>query len=159
VVEMKKSLFVLILVTSLANLTGCNIKSTDLPLVTKKPNTYYYTKLLSKQIESETKWKGILLETNLHKEIELTSEGIEVIKGFLKNIKTKNFIEKPTDLPKKPQYRIYISGNNEKYVINVYNENLSSVQPWDGVYSMDYIDMSSVYALYNLHGLCKHLFK
>lgn len=156
---MKKKLFVMILITLLANLTGCNIKSTDLPLVTKKPNTYYYTKQLSNQIESKVKLTGMVLETNLHKEIELTSEGMEIITGFLKNIKTKNFIEKPSDLPDKPQYRIYINGSNDKYIINVYNEKYSSVQPWDGVYSMDYIDMSNVYTLYNLHGLCKHLYK
>jgi hypothetical protein len=156
---MKRYLFILILVTLLANLTGCNIKSTDLPWVTKKANTYYYTKLLSKLINSGENCTGMLLETNLHKEIELTNEGIEVIKGFLKNIKTANFIQKPADLPEKPQYRIYINVKNEKYVINIYNEKHASVHPWDGVYQMDYIDMSNVYTLYNLHGLCKHFFK
>lgn len=156
---MKKTFFILLLVTLLANLTGCNIKSTDLPLVKKKPNTYYYTEQLAKNFESGVKLSGILLETNLHKEMDLTAEGADLIKGFLKNIKTKNFIEKPADLPDKPRYRIYINGAKEKYVINVYNEKYSSVQPWDGVYSMDYIDMSNVYTLYNLHGLCKHFFQ
>lgn len=156
---MKKIILILISVTLLTNVTGCNIKSTDLPLVTKKANTYYYTNLLSKIIMSDDKCTGMLLETNLHKEVNLTNEGIDIIKGFLKNLKTNNFIQKPSDLPEKPQYRIYINSNKEKYVINVYNEKYSSVQPWDGVYIMDYIDMSNVYTLYNLHGLCKHFFK
>jgi hypothetical protein len=44
-------------------------------------------------------------------------------------------------------------------VVNVYDGQYASVQPWDGIYDMDFIDMSNIYPAYNLQGLCKYFFK
>ena len=157
---MKKILSILILLILLSiSITSCTIKPTDIPITKKKPNNYYYTNLLAQSIKDDNSPKITLFEINLHKDKDLPKEGIENLLGFFKNIKQRNFINKPTILPSKPQFKMYIITRGEKYVINVYNEKFISIYPWDGVYSMDYIDTTNLYTLYNLYGLCKYYFK
>ena len=141
------------------NLMGCTIKPTDLPITKKKPNNFYYTNLLAQSFKNDDSPKITLFQVNLHKDKELPKEGMENIKGFFKNIKQRDFINKPALLPSKPEYKIYINTSKEKYVVNVYNEKYISIFPWDGVFSMDYIDTSNLYTLYNFYGLCKYYFK
>jgi hypothetical protein len=160
VVVMKKFLlWSSILLMFVFTLSGCKIKSTDLPFIGKKPNPYYYTNLLANRLLEDTKSSGVILETNLHKEKNLTADSLDTLKNFFKAIKTANFIDKPEELPNKPKYRIYLKVKGERYIINVYNERYLSVHPWDGVYPMDYIDMKDVAVSYNLNNLCKYIFK
>jgi hypothetical protein len=140
-------------------LTGCGIKSTDLPITRKKPNNYYYTNLAAQSLIKNNEVKVSIMEMNLLKEKPLPKEGNENLIGFFKTLRSQSFISKPADLPSKPQFKIFITGRNEKYVINVFNDKYVSIFPWDGVYTMDYIDMTNVNVLYNLNGLCKYFFK
>lgn len=123
----------------------------------KKPNNYYYTNNVIKYLTLDSNIKVKLLDTNFYKEKELSQEDIETIKSFSKALKKVNFIEKPKELSRKPAYKLFFTFNKEKYIINVYNEKYIAVYPWDGTYSMDYVDMSGTQNLYNLYGLCKYL--
>lgn len=156
---MKKFSILFLFFICITVISGCGIKASDIPFEIKKPNNYFYTNQIIQSIGTGENIKGTLFEFNLHKEKELPKEGVENIMGFFKSLKNINFISKPQDLPDKPQYKLYITTNNEKFVLNVYNEKYLSIHPWDGVYSEDYIDMTEIYTLYNLHGLCKYFFK
>jgi hypothetical protein len=123
----------------------------------KKPNNFYYTNNLAKNLTLESSFKINLLDTNFYKEKELSKEDIDTVKKFTKALKKPNFIEKPKDLPEKPAYKLFFTFSKEKYVVNVYDEKYLSVQPWDGNYSMDYIDMEGIQPLYNLFGLCNYI--
>ena len=157
---MKKILSLLLFLIILSiSITGCTIKATDIPFTKNKPNNYYYTNLLAQNFKDDNFPKITLFHVNLNKDKELPKEGMENIVGFFKNIKQRNFISKPASLPSKPQFKIYINTKKEKYVVNVYNEKYISIYPWDGVFSMDYIDTTDLYALYNFYGLCTYYFK
>jgi hypothetical protein len=141
---------------------GCNIKFgnytiNNFTIVKKKPNNLYYTNNLLKNITLESSMKITLLDTNFYNEKELSKEDIDTVKNFSKALKKNNFIEKPKDLPEKPSYKLFFTFKKEKYVMNIYNEKYISVHPWDGTYSMDYINMEGVQPLYNIYGLCKYL--
>ena len=98
------------------------------------------------------------MDTNFYKELELSKDSITTIKDFVHNLKKVNFIDLPKDLPNKPKFKLYLNFDKEKYVINIYTEKYISIYPWDGDYSMDYIDMTGVYLNYNLYGLCINAF-
>ncbi len=128
------------------------------PINSKKSNKYYYTNLVAKHLVKDNKINGTVMDTNFYKEINLSSEDISTIKSFIKTLKGNNFINAPKDLPKKPEYKIYLNFQKAKYVINVYNEKYIAIYPWDGNFPMDYIDMTGVYLSNNLYGMCKNIF-
>ncbi|GAA0746010.1 DUF4883 family protein [Clostridium oceanicum] len=155
---MKKTTYYLsIIFIILLTFTGC---STKLPLdmINKnKPNNFYYTNLLSKNISLEASFKCNLFETNLSKEKELSKKDIEPVKTFMKLLRKPNFIKKPSNLNKKPEYKILFEFKKDKYIINVYNDKYVSIYPYDGKYAMDYISMKNIPPAYNLYNFAKYI--
>ncbi|WP_416176313.1 DUF4883 family protein [Clostridium sp.] len=157
---MKKILlYATIIFTIFILLTGCTNNLNLLNLNSKKPNTFYYTAKLLKYINQEKPSKCIMSETNFHKEKQLDAKTVEDIKTMFKSLDEKNFIESVKNLPSKPKYKIILTFKEEKLLINVYNENYISVYPWDGIYSMDYIDTSKIPVSLNLYNLGNYVFK
>jgi hypothetical protein len=159
-----KKIFLYILIVLLIPLIliGCRVKLgsytiNNLTVTRSKPTNYYYTNSLAKNLTLETEFKVKLLDTNFYKEKDLSKEDVDTIKNFAKSLKKSNFIDKPKELPDKPLYKIFLTFSKDKYVINVYNEKYIAVYPWDGSYTMDYVDMDGIQTLYNLFGLCKYL--
>lgn len=97
------------------------------------------------------------LYMNFYKEKDFDHEDLSIFSDFFNSLKNDSFIEKPADLPEKPLYKIFVSFSENKYIINLYNENFISIYPFDGDYKMDYINTSKMYKAYNLYGLCKYL--
>lgn len=147
-----KNLFTYVLIVSI--FTSCTY-----PLDNNKSNNYYYTNLVAKHIKLNNKLDIKVMDTNFYKELDLSKDNISTIKNFINNLKGTNFINKPADLPKKPEYKLYLKFTKAKYVINVYSERYITIYPWDGNLTMDYIDMNGIYTNYNLYGLCKSIFQ
>lgn len=139
-------------------LVGCNYNFSNISFNKTKPNNFYYTNILAKNLTLESSVKCVILDTNFYKEKELSKENLDTIKSMLKTLNKNNFVSKPKDIPEKPIYKMFFTFNKEKLVINVYSEKYLSVYPWDGNYSMDYIDMSSLPISLNLYNLCKFTF-
>lgn len=137
---------------------GCNYNFSNISFKKNKPNNFYYTNILAKNLTLESSIKCVILDTNFYKQKELKKENIDTIKSMLKTLNKDNFVSKPKDLPEKPVYKIFFTFNKEKLIINVYNERYLSVYPWDGNYSMDYIDMNKIPISLNLYSLCKFMF-
>ena len=158
----KKLQYIIILLFVSVIFIGCTIKIgsytvNNLTVTKKKPNNFYYTNNLAKNLTLDSSIKINLLDTNFYKEKELSLEDIATVKNFTKALKKSNFIEKPKELPEKPTYKLFFSFSKERYVVNVYDEKYISIYPWDGIYSMDYVDMEGIQPLYNIYGLCKYL--
>lgn len=152
-----KKFIIFFIILQILFLIGCDMNPIKLSINSGKPFNFYYTNLLSKNIKLGNTMKCVIFDTNLYKEKELPAEENQTIKNFLNELTRDNFIEKPSDLPQKPIYKIFFKFDNDKYVINVYNNKYISVYPWDGSYSMDYIDMSSVHTANNIYYLCKYV--
>jgi len=143
-------------------LSGCNFKLgkytvNNFNITEDKPFIFYYTNELAKNITLEPKYKCNIIDTNFYSKKVLSPEDCETVHNFIKSLRKSNYITKPSDLPSKPDYKMYFTFSKEKYVIDVYNEKYLSVYPWDGNYTADYLDMTGVYNSYNLYGLCKYL--
>ncbi|MCB2292493.1 DUF4883 family protein [Clostridium algoriphilum] len=122
-----------------------------------KPTNYYYTKLLMKDLSLEKPVELYTLYMNFYKKKDFSKDDLSTFIQFFNSLNNDSFIAKPPNLPAKPLYKIFLTFSVNKYVINIYNENVISIYPWDGDYSMDYIDTSKMYKAYNLFGLCKYL--
>ncbi|MFL0196509.1 DUF4883 family protein [Clostridium sp. WILCCON 0269] len=153
---MKKFLLFLMAV---ALLLGFNYKLDNTIFTQKKPNNFYYTNLLAKNLTLSSPVKCTIEENNFHDEMNLNKDNIKDIKNMLSTLNKKNFIAKPKNLPKKSAYRISFTFNKEKLLIDVYNEKYLSIYPWDGDYPMDYLDTSNIPASLNLYYLGKYIFK
>jgi hypothetical protein len=138
---------------------ACTYKFQNTILSHKKPNNFYYTNLLAKNLTLSIPQKCTIEESNFHDKEYLQEKNISDIKSMLKLLKKNNFINRPKDLPGKTAYKITFTFNEEKLIINVYNEKYLSIYPWDGDYPMDYIDMSRVPISLNLYYLGKYIFK
>lgn len=151
----KKYISILLCTFFSLSLIGCSFNKN---IFTKsKPNNYYYTTLLMKDLSLETPVELYTLYMNFYKKKDFSKEDITTLGDFFNSLNEDNFIEKPGNLPEKPMYKIFFTFSENKYVINVYDENIISIYPWDGSYAMDYIDTSKMYKAYNLYGLCKYL--
>lgn len=155
-------MLVLLMLVLILPLSGCsftvgNYKVDNFSVSKKKPFNFYYTNQLAKNLSLSKNCKTIILDTNFYKEKDLVKDDIDTIKKFTKELNKQNFVDKPTNLPAKPIYKLFFTFDKEKYIINVYNERYLSIYPWDGTYPMDYIDMNGISPSYNLHSLCKYL--
>ena len=134
-------------------LAGCNNY-----IQFKKPNNFYYSNELIKNIENSKSYTCIVLDTNLYKEYTATKDDKSIILNFFKCLHKENFTLKPKELPKKPLYKIFFTFQKEKYVLNVFSQDYISVYPWDGNYCEDYIIAKEIPIKYSVYSLCTYIF-
>lgn len=155
---MKKLSFLLLILLSIFFISSCNMNN-YIPISNKKkPNNHYYTAMLLHSTESKKIIRVRILQMNFYSCKEMSENDILSLKEFVKGLRLNNFIEKPKDINSRPLYKVFIDFNNGTYVINVYNERYISVQPYDGDFPMDYINMNNIYPSYNIFNLCKYYF-
>lgn len=151
--NMKKLIYIFIPILVISfYLCSCNINYKN-----SKPQAYYYTNSLIKAMNKDNDYECYAIDTNYYKKIVLTGESLTIVRGFIKCIKTDNFIADPK-LTKDPPYKIYFRFKNQKYIINIYDEKYVSIYPYDGIYPMDYLNCSNVYKFYNLYSLMNILY-
>lgn len=150
----KLSYLIIFIITSIL-LSSCNFY---LPTNSKKPNNYYYTNLLAESISKETFYKCTAINTSFYKEIEISQNDKNTLNGLFKKLNSKNFINKPNNLKVKPKYKLIFTFKDTKYLMDIYDENIISIYPWDGKFEKDYIDMSGIPLSYNVNSLCDYLF-
>jgi hypothetical protein len=150
----RKLLIVFFLIILMFNITGCSL--VNKVLHDKKPTNYFYTNGLLNFYNNENPDLITIFYSDLYKEKTLDKSNYVDVENFLKSLKSEYFIDKPSNLPKVPVYKVYIEFEKIKYVLNVYNETYVSIYPWDGKYDMDFVDMSKIPINYNIYGVCKY---
>lgn len=159
---MKKYLLTGALIMLLFISSGCNLNYNEYPSFETKPGYDFYTNSLTSQLSKEGDFQVMLLETNYSTEIDVDANGKETLKEFFMSLSENSFITDNLilkDLPEKPIYRLYVSTDNEKYVINIFSEDIANLHPWDGMFTEDYINMNNSPKAYNLYGLCSYILK
>ncbi|MGV8979849.1 DUF4883 family protein [Clostridium sp.] len=156
-VNIKKYILIVICTFFCLSLFGCNYKLNKNIFTKSKPNNYYYTNSLMKDLSLEKPTELYALYMNFYRKKDFSKDDLSTITEFFNSLNKDSFIQKPANVPIKPIYKIFLTFSESKYIINVYSQNLISIYPWDGSYNMDYIDTSKMYKAYNLYGLCKYL--
>lgn len=150
---LKSCAIVLIICTTF--LAGCS-SIQSLNLKNKKPSKFYYTEEMLNCFKDK-KCEINILSTKFYKGQRMDEGATLTLRKFFKYVKSENFIDPPSDLKKEPEYKLFLTFNKEKYIIDIYNEDLISIYPWDGAYEKDYISMKNTYVSYNLYHLCKYI--
>ena len=125
--------------------------------LSKKTSRYFYSQNLNKLMQTD-EFKLTILDSNFYKELNVNNEDKLVVSKFLSSLSSNNFINKPEDIPSKPIYKFFIKFSHDKYVINVFNENLVSIFPWDATHEEDYILIEDVPIRYNLFNFANNFF-
>ncbi|NFE81981.1 DUF4883 family protein, partial [Clostridium sporogenes] len=113
---MKKFLKLIFLIfISCFLLTSCNIVFPIDGLNGKKPNNFYYTNLLAKNITLEKQYKVTILETNFYKGSEINEKDKELIKHFITLLKKENFKTLEKKPESKPLYNLFFTSEKDKY--------------------------------------------
>lgn len=156
---MKKFLICLMIIILFSNsLCGCS--NTIFISFESKPSAHYYSDEVMKILNSGT-YTVKVLDMNMYKEETVKDNEKNIILDFLNHVdKNKNYISQPKDISDKNiQYKIFVEGNGQKYVINVYNDKYVCLHPWDGTFTEDFITSDNVPINYNLCGFCRYMFK
>ncbi|WP_243176972.1 DUF4883 family protein [Clostridium estertheticum] len=156
-INIKKYILLIMCISFSLSLFGCKYNFNKSIFTKNKPSNYYYTKLLMNDLSAETPKELYALYMNFYKKKDFSKEDSTIFVNFFNSLTNASFIDKPTNLPAKPLYKIFLTFSKDKYVLNIYSERYISIYPWDGNYKMDYIDTSKMFKAYNLYGLCKYL--
>ncbi|GIM29595.1 hypothetical protein CPJCM30710_22610 [Clostridium polyendosporum] len=153
---MSKRILIIFVVLFSIILSGCN----DAQYINfkKKPNKFYYTEELYKIVSSKD-FTLSAFDTNVYREENPKGKDKDIVINFIKCLSKDNFIDKPSNLPEKPVYKLFISSSETKFVINIYENNIVSIFPWDGMFSEDFINTENIPQAYKLYLFCKYVFK
>ena len=122
----------------------------------KKPNTTYY---LDKMKGESKKINSIrVIESNFFKEIEVNKKNYNLISDMLGEISEQNLLEK-YELSDNPLYRIYIDISTDKFVIDIYGDDVISIYPWDGNYEKEIYNIKDLPLSLKAESIAKYLFE
>lgn len=122
----------------------------------EKPSLNYHTKNLS-NIVSKDNIKIRILDLNIYSEVIVDPEDVRIIDDLLKSLNDSNFINEES-LPSKPLYKIFIDLDKEKYVIDVYGDDIITLYPWDSDINKDYLSLKDTPNSFKLEPFCQYVF-
>ncbi len=143
---------------------GCNknfAQNIPTPLNFSKPSLNYYTNTLVHSIKDSQNIQISILYSKTGKNKILPNEYIENFNLFINSIKKTFFLHNTSQINlKDPEYKLTISidGKNS-FVINIFDENLISIHPWDGSYEADLINISSLNSKVNIFNMIDFIIK
>ena len=152
---LKKLNFIFIIVLLLFTLNGCSFQDPKYINLSTKPSNHYYTDELENRILNNENFTLYVFDTNLYKEIEVSSEENTIIENFISALVDDNYSEDQIDLEE--PFRLKVVFNDDKYLINVFNDSIVSISPWDGNYKEDVISIKDLPLRYNLFDFCNHI--
>ena len=152
---LKKIKIIFIIVILLFTLNGCSFQNPKYINLSSKPSNHYYTDELENKILNNETFTLYVFDTNLYKEIEVSSEENTIIENFISALVDDNYSDDPIDINE--SFRLKIVFNDDKYLIKIFNDSIVSISPWDGNYKEDVISIKDLPLRYNLFDFCNHI--
>ena len=155
---MKKLNFLSLLLIILL-LPGCVFNQPEYIKNDTKPNNYYYTNEIYGKLKNNEEFTLELFNTDVYKYYDVDKEDCDIIQSLIESLHSENYHDSLTEDEKNllPKYKLTIKFDNSKFVINVYNKNLATIYPWDGVFSEDIISFENVSQHSNLYEFCYYV--
>ena len=151
---MKKFILFSILFISL-NFISCS--TIEYSSSKKKPSEAHYSENLKELVTaniSEVK----LIENKFYKEVILDKNSTKLISDMINELDLKA-IALPLSSDIECLFKLHIQNNTQKYVIDVYGNDIISIYPWDGVYEKDFLDISSLPLSLKAESICNFILK
>lgn len=139
-------------------LTSCSFNEPKYINLKKKESINYYSNEVYFKILNNEKYTLTMFDTDVSKNTTIDEEEQVIIENFLSSLTSPNYLKKSDDILNKEAFHLIIKFNdNSTYVFNIYDENLVTIYPWDGVFSEDIITSDNVPLRYNLYDFCTHI--
>jgi len=158
---MKFKVFIIIIIAIL--ISSCSNKVIN-RFYNLKPSKNYYTAKLIRDIIYNNDIEMSTIETNFYKRFNLNSDERGEVIRFLSLLKDEFFLETDQMVNMKeienikPQYKLTIDVNKNKYCIEIIDENYIKIFIWDGNYIEDYIKIENLPMGENLFYYLKYLY-
>lgn len=122
-----------------------------------KPTESYYTQNL-KALNSENIKEIKLIENKFYKEVILDKSTSKLIVDMIESLDITKVSESLND-DVECLFKLHIENNSNKYVVDVYGNDIISIYPWDGIYEKDFLDISELPLSLNAESICNFILK
>ena len=153
---MKSKKLIIFIILSLF-LIGCDINNPKYINLKKKESINYYSNEIHFKILNNEDYTLTMFDTDVSKNTLIDKEEQVIIENFLSSLTSSNYLKNSDDISNKEAFHLIIEFDDSKYIFNVYDENLVTVYPWDGVFPEDIITSENVPLRYNLYDFCNHI--
>ena len=153
---MKSKKLIIFIILSLF-LIGCDINNPKYINLKKKESIDYYSNEIYFKILNNEDYTLTMFDTDVSKNTLIDKEEQVIIENFLSSLTSSNYLKNSDDISNKEAFHLIIEFDDSKYIFNVYDENLVTVYPWDGVFPEDIITSENVPLRYNLYDFCNHI--
>lgn len=157
---MKKNLvfafFILIL-----SFSACSNKSSEYMKPQNKKIANFYTSKLNDLFVNSEEFEVKILDMDYYTYYSVNKEDFIIVSEFIKFLNEEDFSLNDTSTYDnlRPKFKLIVEFKEDKYVFNIYDENSSTLYPWDGIYEEDVFTMSNVPDYYNLYKFCNYVIK
>ena len=153
---MKSKKLIIFMILSLF-LIGCDINNPKYINLKKKESINYYSNEIYFKILNNEDYTLTMFDTDVSKNTLIDKEEQVIIENFLSSLTSSNYLKNSDDISNKEAFHLIIEFDDSKYIFNVYDENLVTIYPWDGVFPEDIITSENVPLRYNLYDFCNHI--
>lgn len=150
-----RKLFIFIILSMF--LIGCGFDNPEYINLKEKESINYYSNEIYFKILNKEKYTVKMFDTDVSKNTFIDENEKTIIENFLSSLTTSNYLEKSKLPSTKEAFHLIIEFDDSKYIFNVYDENLVTVYPWDGVFQEDIITSKNVPTRYNLYDFCNYI--
>ncbi|ASW42494.1 DUF4883 family protein [Clostridium isatidis] len=155
---MKKLIsYIVILIIPLL-FVSCNINTAQYSKPKNKPSLDYYTNEIYRRLMSNEEYKLIVFDMDFYVSYDVNENEHSILPEFFDALKTENF-EAKTEINSSPKFKLIVEFSDFKYIINIYDEEVVSIYPWDGIYEEDILSMEDIPDYYNLYKFCEYIKK
>lgn len=152
-----KKLCSLLMLFLIVNLTSCTLNQPMYIHFEQKKMPNYYLAEIALNISKKIPFTVNVYDCNVCNSIKLDDNESNIIPNFIKSLSTDSYLEESafTDTV---QFKLIITfSNSQTFLINIYNESIATVYPYDGIFPPDIVDMNTVAPRYNLLDFCSFI--
>ncbi|MGL5575717.1 MAG: DUF4883 family protein, partial [Sarcina sp.] len=99
-----------------------------------------------------------LIENKFYKEVILDKTTSKLIVDMINTLDKSKFTN-PIENNIECLFKLHIENNSNKYVIDVYGNDIISIYPWDGIYEKDFLDISDLPLSLKAESICNFILK
>lgn len=140
-------------------LPGCTFNKPEYIKNDTKPSNSFYTNEIYSKLKIEEEFTLEVFNCDLYKYYEVKKDDLDIIQDFIESLHTENFHEEFSEDQKNliPKYKMILTFKNSKFIFNIFDNNLCTIYPWDGVFKEDIISFENVPKHSNLYEFCIYI--
>ena len=142
----------LILLISL--LPSCAFNDPKYLNLKEKPNIYYYSNEVYKNLKNDKKFTLKVFDVNYYQEYIVSPDDYDILLSFFESLNANNYNPDIDSKDKSINYKLIVEFEDSKYIFNAYDNNVVTLFPWDGNFPEDIITMDGVSEHNNIYSFC-----